>query len=59
LPSPRLQEDERAPRGSLVCSACGYGIARETPPGPCPMCHTEDAWVSASHSRLASALALR
>jgi len=29
---------------SLVCSECGYGIARPTPPGPCPMCGTSDAW---------------
>ncbi len=32
-------------RGSLVCSVCGYGIVRDTPPGPCPMCRTDDAWV--------------
>ena len=28
---------------SLRCSTCGYGIARATSPGPCPMCQA-DAW---------------
>jgi hypothetical protein len=41
-------EDDRAWRGSLICSVCGYGIARETPPGPCPMCRADDAWVQPS-----------
>ncbi len=31
----------RYPR-SLRCSTCGYGIARATSPGPCPMCRTDD-----------------
>jgi CheY-like chemotaxis protein len=30
---------------SLVCRACGYGILRPTPPGRCPMCQAESAWV--------------
>jgi CheY-like chemotaxis protein len=30
---------------SLVCSACGYGIARSTPPARCPMCQREDTWI--------------
>jgi len=29
----------------LECSACGYGIARATPPERCPMCQSVDAWV--------------
>lgn len=45
---PIVNEDDRARRGSLVCSVCGYGIARETPPGPCPMCRADDAWVVSS-----------
>jgi rubrerythrin len=40
----RLDEDRARPV-SLVCAVCGYGIAKETPPGPCPMCHTDDAWI--------------
>jgi CheY-like chemotaxis protein len=32
---------------SLVCAACGYGIVRATPPGRCPMCRAEHAWVDA------------
>jgi hypothetical protein len=49
-------QDDRAQRGSLVCSVCGYGIARKTSPGPCPMCRAEDSWVSPSRRRLASLL---
>ena len=37
--------DGRGRPASLVCSVCGYGIAKDTPPGPCPMCRTDDAWV--------------
>lgn len=40
--------EQRTHGGSLVCSVCGYGIARETPPGPCPMCRADDAWVAGS-----------
>ena len=29
---------------NLVCSACGYGIARAEPPERCPMCHAVDSW---------------
>ena len=29
---------------TLVCSVCGYGIARSAPPGHCPMCGTSDGW---------------
>jgi len=32
-------------RRSLVCSACGYGIARSSPPDRCPMCQTEGTWI--------------
>lgn len=32
---------------SLMCAACGYGILRPTPPGRCPMCQAENAWVEA------------
>jgi CheY-like chemotaxis protein len=40
--------EPREPRKrSLVCGACGYGILRPTPPGRCPMCHAESAWVDA------------
>ena len=39
---------ERAERTTLICSACGYGIVRPTPPESCPMCRTTDAW---SHPR--------
>ena len=31
-------------KSSLVCTACGYGIARLTPPDRCPMCQREDTW---------------
>jgi len=30
---------------SLVCSACGYGIARSAPPERCPMCQREIPWI--------------
>jgi CheY-like chemotaxis protein len=30
---------------ALVCSACGYGIARPTPPERCPMCQREGTWI--------------
>ena len=36
---------------NLVCSACGYGIMRVTPPDKCPMCQAENAWILAA-SRL-------
>ncbi|HJU37263.1 MAG TPA: response regulator transcription factor [Gaiellaceae bacterium] len=36
-------------RRSLVCAACGYGIVRSTPPGRCPMCQAESAWVDAPY----------
>jgi CheY-like chemotaxis protein len=29
---------------ALACSACGYGIARSTPPERCPMCQREATW---------------
>jgi CheY-like chemotaxis protein len=29
---------------SLVCSACGYGIAPRIPPDRCPMCQREGTW---------------
>lgn len=32
---------------NLTCTACGYGIARSTPPDRCPMCQTEDGWAEA------------
>ena len=32
--------------GDLVCSRCGYGIARRTPPHHCPMCHATDEWAN-------------
>jgi predicted Zn-ribbon and HTH transcriptional regulator len=48
-------EEHRALRGSLVCSACGYGIARETPPGPCPMCRADEAWVRSPRYPFAAA----
>lgn len=35
------------PKRSLVCAACGYGILRPTPPGRCPMCQAENAWIDA------------
>jgi CheY-like chemotaxis protein len=33
---------------SFVCGACGYGALRATPPGRCPMCHAEGAWIEAA-----------
>ena len=30
---------------SLVCSVCGYGVARTEPPEHCPMCQERDGWV--------------
>jgi DNA-binding NtrC family response regulator len=33
---------------TLECSACGYGIARSTPPERCPMCQKEGTWVHAA-----------
>lgn len=33
---------------SLVCSVCGYGIARPVPPERCPMCGQSDAWEHSS-----------
>ena len=41
-PAPRL-----AQKGSLECSACGYGICCSTPPERCPMCQAEDGWIHA------------
>jgi CheY-like chemotaxis protein len=41
---------------SLLCGACGYGIVRATPPGRCPMCQAESAWVGARS--LSAALSL-
>ena len=38
-------DNDRARPASLVCAVCGYGIAKDSPPGPCPMCRTDDAWV--------------
>ena len=34
----RLPESAGAVAGSLVCSQCGYGVARSLPPARCPMC---------------------
>jgi uncharacterized OB-fold protein len=45
--------EERTPM--LRCSACGYGIARSTPPDRCPMCQSEDAWVYAGQRPFAYA----
>jgi CheY-like chemotaxis protein len=36
---------------SFVCGACGYGALRATPPGRCPMCHAEGAWIEAAWRR--------
>lgn len=36
---------------SLWCSACGYGVARPTPPPRCPMCQRERSWVTSSAAR--------
>jgi CheY-like chemotaxis protein len=33
---------------SLVCTLCGYGVFRAAPPGRCPMCQAENAWIHAS-----------
>ena len=33
------------PNQVLECAACGYGVARATPPDRCPMCQSEDTWV--------------
>lgn len=40
--------DGRAEPSSLVCSACGYGVARPLPPEHCPMCGTSRAWMRSS-----------
>jgi CheY-like chemotaxis protein len=40
-------EPETRRKRSLVCSGCGYGILRPTPPDRCPMCQAEDSWVAA------------
>ena len=40
-------EPELPRKRSLVCAACGYGIVRAMPPGRCPMCQAEEAWVAA------------
>jgi CheY-like chemotaxis protein len=34
-----------APTRSLRCAACGYGVARSTPPERCPMCQDASAWI--------------
>jgi len=33
------------PTQVLECAACGYGVARSTPPDRCPMCQREETWV--------------
>jgi CheY-like chemotaxis protein len=38
-------------RQTFVCGACGYGIVRATPPGRCPMCRAEHAWVEGRSAR--------
>ena len=43
----RRHEPIVSQKHALVCSSCGYGITRPTPPGPCPMCQAEDEWVHA------------
>ena len=45
----RLHEESDERRTDLVCSHCGYGVARPTPPRRCPMCQTRDAWVRARY----------
>lgn len=40
-------EPEVRHKRSLVCGACGYGILRAAPPGRCPMCQAEGAWLEA------------
>jgi len=40
--------DGRVEPGSLVCSACGYGIVRRVPPELCPMCGEHDGWALSS-----------
>jgi CheY-like chemotaxis protein len=40
---PRAQQ-----KRSLLCSACGYGIARFAPPERCPMCQGEGTWIHAA-----------
>jgi rubrerythrin len=32
------ETDARADSLSLLCSQCGYGVARSLPPARCPMC---------------------
>jgi CheY-like chemotaxis protein len=38
-----VRQPPRAP--SLHCSACGYGVARSTPPARCPMCQRGRTWI--------------
>ena len=40
----RLYVDESTEPSDLVCSVCGYGVARPIPPEHCPMCRERDAW---------------
>jgi len=47
---PLTIDDRKQPlprKRSFVCTACGYGIVRAMPPGQCPMCQAEQAWVAA------------
>jgi CheY-like chemotaxis protein len=44
---PRAQQQKR----SLECAACGYGIARSSPPERCPMCQGEDTWIHSPRLR--------
>jgi CheY-like chemotaxis protein len=43
-PTEKLEPSKR----DFVCSACGYGALRTTPPDCCPMCHAEHAWIDAT-----------
>jgi hypothetical protein len=48
----RTQTDDSAEPRDLVCSICGYGIARPRPPRRCPMCQTSDAWAHSHRQSL-------
>ena len=37
-------EVREGPKLSFECSSCGYGVAGDTPPERCPMCHRVAAW---------------
>lgn len=41
----RLRRSALSRKLSLECTACGYGVARSTPPERCPMCHRQAAWL--------------